>query len=88
VPLMNTPDSLGFVGVYEDRLDDKKEEFDGPWGSCEKEATKLPIINPVPTIFFPRFLWMLLRFAPWTKSGPFDYSLPPLYWGEEEKKSN
>jgi hypothetical protein len=83
VPLMNTADSIGFVGVYDDILDEKKtDEFDGPLGRVEHEATKLPIIDPIPTMSDARFMEIVKQHAPWTKSGPFDYSLTPIYWGE------
>jgi hypothetical protein len=74
VQLMNTGDTLGFVGVNDAILNEKKDEFDGPWGFCKNEAAGLPIINHVPTLSGARFAEHLERHAPWIKSGPFDYS--------------
>lgn len=91
VPLMNTVDILGFVGVYDDNLDENVEQFFGPFDYCTHEASKLPIESPNPKNSILRFLWNLLRYASASKAGPFDYSLTPFYWGDnkdEKEKSN
>ena len=88
VPIMNTIDFLGFVGVFEDNLDAiQREKFYGPVKCFTKEAVKTPLENVVPDLFAPRFLWNLLRYVPWTKAGPFDYTLKPtIYWGDIKKE--
>lgn len=88
VPLMNTIDFLGFVGVFEDNLDStEREKFYGPFKYCTKEAAKLPLEYNVPDMFAPVFLWNLIRYIPWTKAGPFDYSMAPtIYWGSDDGK--
>ena len=84
-PIMNTVDFFGFVGVFEDNLDVEREKFAGPWCFCTHEASKTPLENVVPTLPVRYFLWNVLRYAPWAKSGPFDYSLKPVFWGEDRK---
>ena len=88
VPLYNTISFLGFVGVFEDNLDAiEREKFYGPVCYCTKEAVKFPLENPVPDMFAPMFLWNLLRYIPWTKAGPFDYTMTPtIFWGGDETK--
>jgi hypothetical protein len=88
VPLWNTGDSIGFVGVYDNILSERKEEFDGPYGFGEDEPGKLTITDPVPILTGAKFMEHLGRYGPHVESGPFDYSLPPVYWDEEEKESN
>ena len=80
VPLYNTVDFLGFVGVFTDFLDERYKEFEGPVRMFPEEALKK---NPEPEaeVCVPDFLWKLLRYHLWRKSGPFDYTLPPVYWG-------
>ncbi|CAJ1931514.1 unnamed protein product [Cylindrotheca closterium] len=86
VPLMNTFDFLGFVALYEDHLDEHHKQFHGPSVFCEHEAEK-PFDLPIPKASTPRFLWNVLRYMPWRHSGPFDYTLEPLYWGDNKKKN-
>lgn len=78
-PLMNTFDFLGFVGVLEDNLDGEREKFYGPVQIFEELAAG-PIERPVPKVNMLRFLWGLVRYAPWTKAGPFDCGMTPFYW--------
>ena len=56
VPLMNTIDFLGYVGVFEDNLDaTEREKYYGPFCFCTKEAVKFPLEDVVPDIFAPSF---------------------------------
>lgn len=80
VPLMNTVDFLGFVGVFTDFLDANQKSFAGPVAMLTEEALVDPGKREA-DIFVPDFLWKLVRYAPWTKAGPFDYELEPVYWG-------
>ena len=88
VPLMNTYDFLGFVGVLEDNLDPReREKFYGPFKYCTKEAVKFPLEHNVPDMFGLVFVWNVLRYIPWTKAGPFDYSMTPtIFWGNDQSK--
>jgi len=87
VPLFNTVDFLGFVGVYTDRLvdgDEAAQKFDGPVRMFPEEALSPPIVEE-PDVFAPVFLWKLVRYQPWYRSGPFDYDQKPdIYWGSFE----
>ena len=83
VPLMNTVDFLGFVGIFVDALDNV-EPFDGPVCMFPEQA----VVDPQgrePDIWVPDFLWKLVRYLPWRKAGPFDYDLEPVYWGGQEQ---
>lgn len=83
VPIMNTVDFLGFVGVFADFLDDEAvQKWDGPCRMFPEEGFGQPN-EPLPDVSAPPFLWKLFRYMPWRKSGPFDYSLPAVYWGED-----
>jgi Family of unknown function (DUF6151) len=84
-PIMNTTSFLGFVGVLEDNLDSEKEKYTGQWCYCVEEACKSPVEKELPSFPIGRALWNILRYMPWTKSGPFDYSLEPVLWGEAKK---
>lgn len=87
-PILNTVDFLGYVGVYENNLDKETEKFAGPWCFCPHEAVKTPLEKEaLPTVPVRYFLWNLLRYMPWTKSGPLDYSLEPVFWGEAKKQA-
>lgn len=84
VPLFNTVDFLGFVGVFRDFLDpEAQEQFAGPVRLFPEEAWA-PSEEPEKEVCVPDFLWKLLRYAPWSKAGPFNYQLEPVYWGEEK----
>ncbi|CAB9507291.1 expressed unknown protein [Seminavis robusta] len=89
VPLMNTVDFLGFVGVFCDFLDEKAvEQWDGPCRMFQDEGLGQPN-PPFPDASPAPFIWKLIRYLPWRKSGPFDYDLTPVYWGDDsngEKK--
>jgi len=90
VPMFNTIDSLGYVGVYRDYImdedDDKKEQqllldkFAGPVAYKKEQALKTPETS-IPDVSILDFLWKLLRYAPYYKCGPFNYNLEPKYWG-------
>lgn len=83
VPLFNTVDFLGFVGVFVDFLDDEHKRFDGPACMFPEQALENPNKRE-PDINVPSFLWKLVRYLPWAKAGPFDYSLKPVYWGDKK----
>ena len=87
VPIMNTVDFLGFVGVYEDHLDENHKKFHGPVTWCEHEA-EMPYDSSLPKINMLRFLWGIVRYMPWKHSGPFDYDMEPLFWGGKEDKQD
>jgi len=82
VPLYNTVDFLGFVGVYRDYLSSIVSKYDGPVRMYVNEAL-LGTVSTEPDVFAPAFLWKLLRYYPWSKAGPFDYDQQPECWGEE-----
>jgi Family of unknown function (DUF6151) len=83
VPVMNTVKSLGFVGVLTDRLEASAcEKFAPPVRFAIESATDTPLDIPDMTSF--RFLWNLIRFAPWSGAGPFDYQQTPQYWGKKD----
>ena len=85
-PILNTWDFLGFVGVLEDNLDSEREKFQGPYCFCTKEATQtIPVSDKVPEIKVHMFMWNVLRYWPWAKAGPLNYSLKPILWGESKK---
>jgi len=92
VPIMNTFSFLGFVGMYEDNIvnDDNfllRNQFYGPVCVFTKEAVKQPVEDKVAELPVGRVLWNLFRYMPWTKAGPFDYTLQPtVYWGDEIKR--
>ena len=79
VPLYNTVDFLGFVGVFTDFLDERCKEYAGPVRMFPEEALSTPP-NPEADIVVPDFLWKLLRYQWWRKCGPFDYTQEPVYW--------
>ena len=85
VPLFNTVDFLGFVGVFTSFLDENHKQFDGPVCMFTEKALEDPK-GREKDIFVPDFLWKLVRYYPWRKSGPFDYSLEPVYWGGDKKE--
>ena len=79
VPLYNTVDFLGFVGVFTDFLDERHKEFAGPVRMFPEEALKARP-DPEAEVCVPDFLWKLLRYHLWRKSGPFDYTQDAVYW--------
>ena len=87
VPLMNTVDFLGFVGVFTDFLDENHKKFNGPVCMFDKEALQDPKHREA-DIFVPDFLWKLIRYLPWRSSGPFNYSQEPVYWGGGKDTEN
>jgi len=81
VPLLNTVDFLGFVGVFTDFLDENHKKYAGPVCMFSEEALKDPK-DRESNIFVPDFLWKLIRYLPYRNSGPFDYDiLDVVYWG-------
>ena len=85
VPLYNTVDFLGFVGVFTDFLDERCKEYAGPVRMFPEEALGTPA-SPEADVFVPDFLWKLLRYHLWRKCGPFDYKQEPVYWAAAEAK--
>lgn len=93
MPLMNTWDVLGFVGVIEENLDSNKEKFVGPFrcydddiknSENEKETTSQQQVPGLPVV---RLVWNLIRYLPWRNHGPFDYTAEPtVFWGENSDK--
>ena len=87
-PLFNTVDFLGFVGVFTDFLDATQlDKFDGPVALFPEHTLHSPIPGGLGDISAPQFLWKLARYAPYRKSGPFDYSKEPKYWGKQDQES-
>jgi hypothetical protein len=83
VPIMNTVKFLGFVGVLTDRLDATAcEMFTPPARYSIESATDTPM--DIPDVNGLRFLWNVIRFAPWSGSGPFDYAQTPRYWSKKD----
>ncbi|CAE7620237.1 unnamed protein product [Symbiodinium natans] len=79
VPLYNTVDFLGFVGVFTDFLDEHCMEYAGPIRMFPEEALGAPP-NPEADVSFPDLFWKQLRYLWWRKCGPFDYTQEPVYW--------
>jgi len=80
VPLINTYDSLGFVGILSEFLDEEQEKFDKVVRVFPEEALGEPE-NREPDLFFPAFLWKLFRYQFRRRPGPaFDYEQEPVYW--------
>eukprot|EP00980_Cylindrotheca_fusiformis_P028085 scaffold22578_cov164-Cylindrotheca_fusiformis.AAC.11 len=86
-PLMNVVKHMGFVGLYEDNLDDEKEKFDGPYQYSTESATKAPLDDPKPDLSLIPFIWMQIRYLPWKNAGPFDYLHPAMYWEYDPRKT-
>mmetsp|Transcript_20251 Transcript_20251/g.48250 ORF Transcript_20251/g.48250 Transcript_20251/m.48250 type:complete len:258 (+) Transcript_20251:85-858(+) len=87
VPIFQTVDFLGFVGIFTDNLESSEEyeRYDGPVAMFTELALKPPD-SPPPDIFVPGFLWKLIRYLPYRNVGPFDYDQQPTYWGGSDKK--
>ena len=82
---MNTVDFLGFVGIFRDFFYDEQRHFAGPVSMFVEEALA-PTEKPV-DISVMDFVWKLIRYYPWRKSGPFDYVLNQ-YTGVGTKKND
>ena len=94
VPIMNTWDILGFVGIIEDNIDDDTRLLDkkftiGPYSYATDEAINKPIDNVKPGLPVHRILWNLIRYLPWRHAGPFDFTAEPtMYWGSNIDENN
>lgn len=97
MPLMNTIDFLGFVGVMVDALDaDTVSKYYGTpvvsHPECALPTTTTSTMTEEeekeqPMASTPRFLWNLLRYHPWRSAGSdfLKYDLEPVvYWGKDD----
>ena len=87
VPIFQTVDFLGFVGIFTDNLDGDYDKYDGPVAMFPELALK-KMEEPIADIFVPHFLYKLVRYHPYRKMGPFDYDQEPTYWGKSDKKKD
>jgi hypothetical protein len=86
VPLFNTIDYLGFVGVLAVNLDENVKELGDFVPICEKEALKPPSVKLNSFSFVPKFMSKLLEYQMYSKDGPFNYTLTPQYWGSKKEE--
>jgi hypothetical protein len=63
-------------------LDANCRKFPAPVRYAIESATNTPL--DIPDMNALRFVWNLIRFAPWSGSGPFDYQQSPVYWGKKQ----